>query len=221
MDIAGKREKKTRRDDILAELKRRITYLEYQPGVLLNEQRISNEFNVSRTPIREIFSKLEKHDLVTIVPHVGTFVAPIDVRIVKYAYEIRKPLDCLAAKLAAIRASEEEIKVLQAIVERIKAYDIVRNYVECINDDQLFHKTVRRASKNPLLERVLDDLYAKIERFLLHIQYKIKNIQWYSRSLDEMLKAIRNHEAEAAGREAEKHTDFFIDELSKTFLGEI
>lgn len=208
-------------DEILIEIKRRIIELDYQPGVLLNEEMISKEFNVSRTPIRETFLKLARLDLVRSIPRSGTYVAPIDIKTIKYAYEMKQSLEGLAAKLAALRATEAEIEELDAIVERMKKYDIRKNYGECISDDQFFHKKTREASKNPLLIEALDTVNLKIERFLRHIQYVIKNIEWYNKSLELILKAIKNRNPAEAGLEAERHTDFFLRELSQTFLQDI
>ena len=45
--------------DIYEELKKRIVRNEYKPGDVLNEIEISKEFNISRTPVRSAFQRLE------------------------------------------------------------------------------------------------------------------------------------------------------------------
>ena len=45
-------------DNIYEILKNRIIHLEYEPGQVLNEVDVAEEFNISRTPIRRVFQLL-------------------------------------------------------------------------------------------------------------------------------------------------------------------
>jgi DNA-binding GntR family transcriptional regulator len=203
---------------IFEELKRRIIEVEYKPGELLNERALIEEFKVSRTPIREALLKLSHLDLVKIVPRAGTYVAEIDIKSVIYAYELKTKLDALSAELASKRITESEIEELEDIAQRIKTYDSVKDYKECILDDQLFHKKIREASKNPLLIEYLNNLNDRTARFLQHIQYVVKEWTWYNKSLLLMIEAIKKGDAVTAGREAEKHVEVFLKELSEHFF---
>ncbi len=95
--------------DIYSILLNRIIELEYQPGELLNEKKLIEEFGVSRTPIRESLLKLSEKGFVNLVPRVGTYVTQVDIRDIKYAYEVKKHLEILACELAAERATEDQI----------------------------------------------------------------------------------------------------------------
>ena len=44
--------------EIYRTIKNRILFLEYNPGQILNENTLAEEFGVSRTPLREVLSKL-------------------------------------------------------------------------------------------------------------------------------------------------------------------
>ena len=162
--------------------------------------------------------KLSHLGLVNIIPRAGTYVAQIDIILVKYAYELKIKLESLAAELAVKRITEAEIKELEDITTRIKKYDLIKDYKECILDDQLFHKKIRDASKNPLLIEYLENINDKTARFLQHIQYIVKDRKWYNQSLVSIIDAIKNGDYRAAGKEAEKHVDFFLKELSEKFF---
>lgn len=206
------------KDKIFEEIKRRIIDMEYKPGDIINEKELIDEFNVSRTPIREAILKLSQIGLIDIKPRVGTFVSQIDISQVKYAYEIKKNLEGLAAELASTRATDKEIKELFTIIERFKNYDIVNDYKECIKDDQLFHKIVRTSSRNPLLIEMLDELNTKTARFLQYIQYVLEDYDWFYNSLNEMANAIKNRDAELAKSTCEEHTKKFLKQMSKNFF---
>ncbi len=204
--------------DIFAELKRRIVEMEYQPGDLIAEKKLIEEFSVSRTPVREAILRLEQIGLVEIRPRVGTYVSQIDIASVRHAYEIKKNLEALAAELAAMRATPDQITELFEILERFKTYDIVADYKNCIKDDQRFHYIIRCASGNPLLMEILDELNLKTARFLQYIHYVLDDYDWFYESLKEMAEAVRDKDAVMARSVTEDHTEKFLQQLSKYFF---
>ncbi len=205
--------------EIYNELKRRIIELEYKPGATIVEKLLTEEFGVSRTPVREAIIKLSQNGLLEQIPRVGTFVTKIDLLSVKHAYEVKKNLEGLAAELAAQRANSSEIAELFAIVERFKHYNIVEDYKDCIRDDQRFHQVTRVAAGNPMLVEILDSLNIKTARFLQYINYVLEDKDWFVASLSEIAVAISQHDQERARKATEEHTRAFLEQLSKRFFG--
>ncbi len=204
--------------DIYSILLNRIIELEYQPGELLNEKKLIEEFGVSRTPIRESLLKLSEKGFVNLVPRVGTYVTQVDIRDIKYAYEVKKHLEILACELAAERATEDQILELMTIAERIETYESQSDYKKYIRDDYLFRKIIREASQNPFLQNYLEELNRKTMRFVNYIQYKLENPEWYNKSLATIAQAIKERNKEVAGKELGNHTEVFLNELSKRFF---
>ncbi|MBW2539794.1 MAG: GntR family transcriptional regulator [Deltaproteobacteria bacterium] len=56
----------------------RILYLEYEPGKILNEKILAQEFGISRTPVRDVLNRLEWDQLVRIIPRTGSMVTEIN-----------------------------------------------------------------------------------------------------------------------------------------------
>lgn len=204
---------------IFTSLQSRIINLELEPGAAINEKELMEEFDVSRTPVREALIKLSQIGLIETRPRVGTFVTQIDLKSVKHAYEVKKNMEGLAAELAAKRATEEEIASLFEIIDRFKNYDIVKDYKLCIQDDQKFHHIVRQASQNEILIEVLDMLNTKTARFLQSIHYIINDYDWFHHSLIDMANAIKARDPELARQHTEVHTKEFLDQLSRHFFG--
>jgi len=199
-------------------LKRRIIEMEMKPGDPIIEKELSAEFGVSRTPVREALIKLTQIDLVEFRPRVGTFVTQIDIATVKNAYEVKKNLEAFAAELAARRASESEVKALFDIIERFATYDLVKDYKLCIQDDQLFHEIIRKASRNDILIDTLDMLNTKTARFLQSIHYVIEQYDGLIASLNHIAAAIRDRNPDEARIQTEMHTKQFLEEMSKNFF---
>ena len=204
--------------EIYKELERRIVKLEYKPGELINEKELIEEFGVSRTPIREALLKLSEKGLVEMIPRVGTYVSQIDLNSIRYAYEIKKYLEALAAELAAQRATDSEIEEIITVVDDMEKYDPVENYEKYIEYDYLFRKKIRDASGNPELIQYLESLNAKTSRFIRHIQYKIGDVSWYKQSLRAIANSIKIRDDIGASEETKKHTIIFLEELSKRFF---
>ncbi len=89
----------------------------YTSGERLVEQRIAEEFGLSRTPVREALRRLEAEGLVVAQKNRGARVRPISATEVVDLYGLRMRLESYAAELAATRATDDEITLLGEAVE--------------------------------------------------------------------------------------------------------
>ncbi len=81
---------------------------EFAPGQRLIEQRIAEQYELSRTPVREAIRRLEAEGLVVSVRHRGAIVREVSLDEVEDLYELRARLESYAAELAAARATPEQ-----------------------------------------------------------------------------------------------------------------
>ena len=88
-------------------------------GEKLTEQKICKEYQVSRTPVREAFQKLELDGLIDIIPNRGAFVVGLTKQDIGDMYELRKAYETIAVKWAIERITEEEMAQLE------EAYDLM------------------------------------------------------------------------------------------------
>jgi DNA-binding GntR family transcriptional regulator len=204
--------------EIYSLLLNRIVELDYQPGELLNEKKLIEELEVSRTPIREALLKLSEKGFVKLVPRVGTYVSQVDLKDIKYAYEIKKNLEVLACELAAERATDDQAQELMAIADRVATYRSQEDYKAYIHDDYHFRRIIREASQNPYLQNYLEELNKKTMRFVNYVEYKMEDPSWYNASIKTMAQAIGARDANVAGQEMRRHTEIFLNELSKRFF---
>lgn len=68
-------------NEIYQILRREILTLKLSPGSLLTETQVGLRFNISRTPVRNVFAHLNRDGLLEIRPKVGTYVSLIDLEI--------------------------------------------------------------------------------------------------------------------------------------------
>lgn len=208
-------EQKLDTEEIYEILKRRIIHLEYEPGLVLNELDIADEFNTSRTPIRSAFKQLHSDKLLNIIPRFGAQVTPIDFKQMKFVFQITRELDPFAAKLAAERISDDEIKELEEIMSRIRSYDISKDYQNAINDDERFHRIIYSSCGNPWLEEILSSLHYHTERLWHYCESYFDSIDLFTDTLGRVLEAIKEKDLDNVEKYTREHIDDFVHKIKK------
>ena len=107
-------------EQIAARLSERITAGVYAPGRRVMEQEVSDEFSVSRGPVREALRLLEREGLVTILPRRGAQVTQLSIAEVREIFDIRAALNGLRDRQIAEGAGRSEVlPALEQGVERL------------------------------------------------------------------------------------------------------
>lgn len=170
-------------EDLYALVKKRIIQLQYQPGEILNEADLADEFGLSRTPVRRVFQLLSADKLINVVPRYGAQVAPVDFRKMKAVFEVTRELDPFATRLAVERISKDKIDELQEIVDRINSYHIETDYQKAINDDERFHEIILESCGNEWLQDILTYLHYHTERLWHYCESYFSSIDLFSETL--------------------------------------
>ena len=211
-------EEKFKTEDVYKVLKRRIIELEYEPGQVLNEVDVAEEFNLSRTPIRKVFHQLNNDNLLNVIPRFGAQVAPIDFMYMKSVFEVTRVLDPFAARLAVDRIDDEQIQELDAIMERLKNYDIEKDYQKAIIDDERFHNIIFESSGNPCLQETLLNLHNHTERLWHYSKRYFDTMDLFVDSLGKVLDSIKAKDGDKAEEHAREHIDAFVDKIKSELL---
>jgi len=128
------------------------------PGARVTETELAEQFNVSRTPIREALQRLEVEGLVQIRAKQGCFIRPVDTETISNYYDVRIAIESMAVELACKNMPKEHIQALTDFWNP-------RNYIES-NDysnhiqqiEESFHVQLAKGSGNPILVQYLNDI---------------------------------------------------------------
>lgn len=128
---------------IYQEVRNKILNLEYKPGQMISETDISEQLNVSRTPVREVFIRLSHEKLISIYPQKGTFVSLIDLSFVKESVYMRSLLE----RQIVNEIIDQNIKDLPVELKRNlrQQRDLVEDQgsiVEFLELDNEFHRII-------------------------------------------------------------------------------
>ena len=151
-----------------------------QPGNLLAETALAQEFEVSRTPIREALKQLEREGLVEVRARVGTFVRKPTQREIHEMFQLKEAFEGLAAGLLARRGQVPELLLLQENIaqatEAVERADAER-YSQLVHE---FHSTLVAGADNLKLSEHYDLLmnqlaYHRIVSQTLSLPGRLRN----------------------------------------------
>ena len=157
-------------------LQERIADGDIKVGSWMRQDRIAQEYGVSRTPVREALRQLEALGVVEIIAHRGARVKLPSMRDIAQAFEVRGVLEGHAALLAARNIAQTQLDLLhetdrwfqealawaaqrteQALVQAREAWH---------RADETFHATVVAASGNRELDVAITQLLRRLPRGL-------------------------------------------------------
>jgi len=135
-------------EQIAQTLRRDILRGKLAPGDSIKERDNAAEMGVSRTPMREAIRILAKEGLVLLRPSRSPIVANPSLEEITDSIEVLACLELKSAQLACERATDRELRDIQAIQEHMEAvYDTV-DPVDVFEIDMSFHIAIARASHN-------------------------------------------------------------------------
>ncbi|MFD2095498.1 GntR family transcriptional regulator [Corallincola platygyrae] len=158
----------TRTNDAFLRLQEAIVKGEIAPGSKLREAELSQEYGISRGPLREALNRLEGRRLVRKVPHVGAQVVAMDLKELAEIYLIRENLEALACRLAAQQMSDEALHALGELLNTHEDYIHAQDGKRYFNQqgDLDFHYQIILGSGNQSLVNLLcDELYQLVRRY--------------------------------------------------------
>jgi DNA-binding GntR family transcriptional regulator len=146
---------KTNSEQAYDRLRRAIIDGEFRPGERLTEVAIAAMFGISRTPVREAFARLAKDGLVRNAKGSGIEVVDPSLELTDIYY-IREAIEGCAARLAALRATDEEIARILDLAQASRDADPADVETRAqLNLD--FHLAITTAARAPRLERLVSD----------------------------------------------------------------
>lgn len=193
------------REVVFKTLRNAIIQGEFQPGERLMEITLAKKLGVSRTPVREAIRMLELEGLVVMIPRKGAEVANITAKDLKDALEVRMALESLSVRLACERIDEEGKEELKRACMKFKEAINSKLVPAIVEADEHFHNVIYKASKNPKLINMAQNLREQVYRY--RVEY-VKDFSYHDnliREHDQITMAILKGDKESAERIMDEH----------------
>ncbi len=191
-------------NQVAASIRDMIIQNVFKPGERIRERQLSEELNVSRTPLREALKILEGEKLVALLPNRGAVVANPAPQEVLELLQVLGALESLGGRLAAENATSEEISEIRALhFEMLAAYSR-KDRLAYFKLNQKIHLSIISASRSA----ALIETHAHFNARLYRVRYRSneQNTKWNE--------AIGEHEEIIAALEA-RDGEALADCLSK------
>jgi DNA-binding GntR family transcriptional regulator len=210
------------RDKAYAALKQAIMDADiysHREEIRLDERRLSLALGVSRTPIREAMTLLEQEGFLRTVPRRGGYIVRKTKKQIIEMIEMWAALESMAARLATLHASDQDIAALRAMFGEFRHGTPAEHIHEYSDANIAFHQAIIRLSGSHLMGKTIDELFIHVRairrmtisqsdraaRSIIDHMHIIEALEARDTELAERL--VRQHSLDLAAH-VEKHCDF-------------
>jgi DNA-binding GntR family transcriptional regulator len=194
------------------QIRERITTLDLAPGAPINEQRLAADLGMGQVPVLEALRLLSHEGLVVVTPRHGLYVADVNVPDLEQLSETRLALEGLSARLAAERATEDDIVILEALRQE-QAGTPMEDRRRLFWVDHRFHRAVARAAHNKYLSESLERLFGLSQRLWYLALPRLGFLPGAVEMHLDLVQAIKNGDAIEAERIMRAHVAEFYAQV--------
>ncbi len=189
------------REAVRDTLRTRIFEGHYAPGTRLVERDLAAEFNVSRLPIREALRMLRQEGLIRDRASRGSEVAGLSAKDVEDLFDVRESLEVLACRLAASRATEEDLNRLAGLLDEAERFLAKGSILEAHRANSEFHDAITAIANNNFLRSALEPLQGRMHWLFRHVSDLPELIQEHR----ELYAAIASGDPDRAAAQSASH----------------
>jgi len=192
-------------EDVADRLREQIFSKLLAPGSWLDEQSLALQFGISRTPMREAIKALASEGLVTMKMRRGAYVTEVNRGDLEQIYTVLSLLESQAARESALKATEDELNLLDHLHHRLEKAAADRDMEQFFDINGKFHELIQEIAGNRWMNGVITDLRKVLK---LHRKDSLTSTGRLQSSLlehREILQAILRRDESAAEAAMQKH----------------
>jgi DNA-binding GntR family transcriptional regulator len=180
-------------------------------GSMISENELRETLNCGRTPIREALQRLQIEGFVEIHPRRGVLVTTVDIHQQLDLLEVRRPLEDLMVRLAALRASEAERRQMLELADSLEAAVRTGDRERYFGINTHTHAVEARATGNAMLQKTIGQVHLLSRRFWYAFITSDETFSIAAQHHCAVLRAVANGDPEAAAARASD----LLDHLEK------
>jgi DNA-binding GntR family transcriptional regulator len=198
----------TKADGVYLEVRNQILHGVLEPASRIDYVQLSASLGVSITPLREALRRLEADHLVIRIAHRDVIVAPLARAEATELVQVRRELDLLAARLAALQMTADELAAARNLIESQDEQEALRYLRDAgipvavgglLSVNRAFHRMVYCGSHNQVLIQYRDAISTRTERYvILARQISVVPAEAYRLMHSRLLAALAARDAAAA-----------------------
>jgi len=209
--------------EIFLALKEDILTLKLYPGQRLSENELAEFYNVSRTPVKNAFTRLEGEGFIEVVPQKGTFVTLIDCEHIREMIYMRYVMEVDACKTIIREPGLESIleKLRENLAEQKRLLDLGDvSSTQFYEIDSRFHASLFKHVGLEMIWSMIQTNQPHYTRFrLLDVQMTERYDELYQKHAD-LMQAICDRDEQRFERDAYEHLYSYLRHMIESVSGE-
>ncbi|MHA6345684.1 GntR family transcriptional regulator [Roseivivax sp. CAU 1761] len=197
-------------------LRAKILEGELPEGEKVREVALTQEFGVSRTPLREAMKMLAAEGLIELIPNRGAIVSRQSEAELAEAFPVLAALERLAGEFAARNATEEDIARIEEMTEQLRGTVEAGDRHAYFQLNYAIHSFILTAGRNQTLMRTHSTVATRIYR--ARYQANLSKARWQT-ALDEHREIARALRARDAARLGALLHDHLMATLASVIAG--
>ena len=145
-------------EEVAARLRSMVFERQLTPGQWIDELALAAEWQISRTPLREVLKVLASEGLVTPVPRRGCRVTELSEDDANELFPVMALLEGRCAFEAVSKASQADVRALRKLHDTLEKHAAARNIDGYYRANHEFHSKVQSLAANRWLDRATNDL---------------------------------------------------------------
>ena len=186
-------------------IKERIVSLELDPGESVSEIILARRVGLAPGPVGEAIERLIGEGWLERTARGIKVTEESLANVLDQLFEVRSVLEGLCARLAAERATAEQLAYLEAMMPQFEEAARKADNQSWIQLDQRFHEMIYDAAGNLFLENALKELYTLDLRIFYLILNRMTDLPRIVESHRAIVNALKTRDARAAERALTKH----------------
>lgn len=161
-------------DKAYAAIKKDIITCVLDPGSQIAQSQLVQHYDFGVTPIREALKRLEQDGFVQAVPRFGYLVTPINIKDIEDIYDLRLILEKSSVRLAAQRASDDQLSQLSERANFSYRFKDTESYRIFLEMNNAFHVAIALTSGNRKLADTLAGVLNEMTR-IFHLGLDLRD----------------------------------------------
>jgi len=150
------------RKELVKSVEQSIGAIARPDEIRLDERQLSQALGVSRTPIREAMTLLEQEGFLRTESRRGIFIVRKTKKQIIEMIEMWAALESMAARLATLNASDEDIGQLRHMFDNFRSDTPSENIEEYSDANIAFHQAIIRLSGSHLMGQTIENLFIHV-----------------------------------------------------------
>nr|WP_314264992.1 GntR family transcriptional regulator [uncultured Moellerella sp.] len=148
-------------------IRQKITMGEWVPGQRLSEAALSEELQISRNTLREVFKVLTHEGLLTYAPNKGVYISVPDMAAIIDIYQVRQLIECHA--LANAYAMHPATQKMALAVNEARQQAAEKNWIGVGTANMQFHTAIVELSDSERLINLYRNISAELRLAFGHL----------------------------------------------------